>query len=157
MQNPWRCRSLIWVMWVSFMLHAFASVVCVFMLWVCTCMWDRCQGAVKFARQLQQRAEIKRFSWRLAPIVLYSDMCLWQCATKTHKHTPTRNHSTNPVDCNKYTYVLQNNHIHIFLCWFSSSLLLQLKLAPPALLSPLGVQVDTVIRLSGASPFYNWI
>lgn len=66
------------------MLHLFVSVnVCCHVVGVY--MYVRqVPGCSQAAGQLQQRAEIKRFSWRLAPIVLYSDMCLWQCATHTH-------------------------------------------------------------------------
>lgn len=85
--NPWQVLQL---KWASFMLHAFVSVVCgfalaIFFFFGCCgwmyCMWDRCQGAVKL--WLQQWLEIKRFNWRLAHIVLLSDMRLWRCATHT--------------------------------------------------------------------------
>ena len=43
-------------------------------------------GCCQVTLHLQQWAEIKRFSWRLVPIVPHSVMCLWQCATQHTDH-----------------------------------------------------------------------
>lgn len=150
---------------VSSMLRAFASVVrsffFFFMLWVCVCMYVRqVPGCSQVDRQLQQRAEIKKV--QLAPgahsaLLRYVPLAVCH----KHTHTPTRITQLNPVECNKYTRLLLNNCTHIFLplqTFLSpSAATAEAGTPPPALLSPLGVQVDTIIRLSGASPFYNWI
>lgn len=100
------------------MLYAFASFVCFHVVGVCTYV-RQVLGCSHVARQLQQRVEIKRFSWRLAPIVRYSDMCLWQCAIKTHIHQPVITQLT-PVDCNKYMYK-KSTHLSLLILFAATA------------------------------------
>lgn len=79
---------------------AFASVVFVFMLWVCACMWDRCQGAVLLPSSCRNK-KVQLVPGDRRPALRYVPLA--EC----HKNilTPARNHSTEPVDCNKCAYV----------------------------------------------------
>lgn len=76
-------------------------------------------------QQLQQQAEIKRFSWRQAPVVLYSDLCLWQCAINTHTHT--NQEPLNSLCCLCRIHTLNPNQLYMsppllnfFICGTSS-------------------------------------
>lgn len=136
-----KCESL------SCRLHL--PLLCSFLCYGCVRV---CETGARVQSYCPAVAGIKRFSWCLVIVVQPLDMCLWQSATKTYSHQLGTTQLSLLIVINAHMYPQ-----HLPPCCLPSSLVPQLKLAPLIRPLPSGVKVDTVIKLSGASSFYNWI